>query len=292
MAFPSNPTNGATHTIGTTTFTYNSSTNQWKGVIAASSGGSSAGGGSMAAPTHFGRFTTNVSFNSTDHAAGSAYGYIGQTLSSGVILDIKSKATNGNMSIQKDSASYGTAIVAGGTMQDFSGLPQFCSDADYLASNPTYFSSNPSNPSIPATTGNYYCASGGYVRYTTDSGATFNTYIPQIMSDGTIKLTDVGKYKVKVKHICEISGISNYYLPPVHTLILINDVIKTNYVDRAGWEPEGQSSTANNKAVLRTEFDAILDITSPNTSFSLGIAKLGTNALSTSTFIVSVESLF
>ena len=43
MTFPSNPSNGATHKIGSTDFTYNSTSNQWKGVVTTSSSG---GGGS------------------------------------------------------------------------------------------------------------------------------------------------------------------------------------------------------------------------------------------------------
>ena len=295
MAFPTSPTNGDTFTIGQTTFTYNSSTNQWKGTVAVSSGGSggSSGGGSMAAPSHFGRFTTTVSFNGTDHTGGSNYGYIGQTLQSTNILDSKIKAVNNQISLQKDPASYGTAITPGGTVQDFSNAPQFCSDAAYLASNPTYTANNPNNPSN-LNSGYYYCSSGGYVRYTNDAGATFNTHIPQLMSDGTIKLANVGKYRVKVKHICQIDGIANYQQPVVHTLILIDGTVKTNYVDRGAWELNGSDSNGGAKCVLRTEFDAILDVTTPNTAFSLGMAKLGGsgNTASSSTFIVSVESLF
>ena len=295
MAFPTSPTNGDTFTIGQTTFTYNSSTNQWKGTVAVSSGGSggSSGGGSMAAPSHFGRFTTTVSFNGADHNGGSSYGYIGQTLQSTNILDSKTKAVNNNISLQKDPASYGTAIIPGGTMNDYSGLPQFCSDADYLASNPTYTANNPNNPTN-LNTGVYYCASTGHIRYTNDAGATFNTHIPQLQSDGTIKLADVGKYRVKVKHICQIDGIATYQQPAVHTLILIDGEVKTNYVDRGTWELNSSDGGGSAKCILRTEFDAILDITTPNTAFSLGMAKLGGsgNVMSSNTFIVSVESLF
>ena len=76
MAFPSNPSNGATHVSNGVTYTFNSSTSQWIGALPTSSGG----GGSMGAPTHFGRFTLNTYFNSVDHASGSANGYIGAGL--------------------------------------------------------------------------------------------------------------------------------------------------------------------------------------------------------------------
>lgn len=245
----------------------------------------------MGAPTHFGRFTLTTNLNTADHAGGQAYGYYGSTLTLDKTIDlaVKAAAQNGNVSFASDVANYGTGIVAGGTLQDFSSLPQFCSDADYLASNPTYVSYGA--PGSPAVNGQYYCSDTGLLRYTNDSGATFRTYVPQIMSNGKIKLVTPGKYKVKIKHWCEITGMNSYTFASIHTVIIMGGVIKVNYLDRANWEFKNADAQNGLTHILDTEFDSIIEATSPNTEFSVGLSKLNVNS-SNHTFVVTVESLF
>ena len=153
MSFPSNPTDGATHTVGLTQFTYNLETNQWLGATSLTSGGGS-GGGSMGAPSHYGRFTFSVSFIGTNHVGGQSYFQSEVALANTLnVATLATQGNNGYVQIAVDESNYGTAITAGGVLQDFSGAPQFCDDAAYLASNPTWVSNNPNNPNAPATAG-------------------------------------------------------------------------------------------------------------------------------------------
>jgi hypothetical protein len=285
MSFPSNPADGATHTIGATQFTYNLETNQWLGATALTSGGGSGGGGSMGAPSHYGRFTFSVSFIGTNHVGGNSYFQSEVALANTLnVATLASQGSGGYIQLAVDESNYGTAITAGGTLQDFSGLPQFCSDADYLASNPTYFSNNPGNPNSPVTNGNYYCSdNGGYVRYTNDSGATFNTYIPQIQSNGKIKLALPGKYRIRVKHLCDVLYLSfGGDKPYIHTYIFVDGAVKSDYIDRCDTDK-----------VMDAEYETLLETTAPDTEFSMGLSKLGgDNTQTTSLLIVEVESLF
>jgi hypothetical protein len=291
MAFPSNPADGATHTIGTTQFTYNLETNQWLGAVALTTTGGSGGGGSMGAPTHYGRFTFNTNFTSAEHSGGQTYGYIGQGLTLDKTLSLKSKPQN-QAQVVVDPSNYGTSIVVGGTLQDFSSAPQFCSDADYLASNPTWYASNPNNPTN-TNSGSYYCSdNGGYIRYTNDRGVTFTTYIPQIQSNGTIKIITPGKYRVRVKHVCDILYSGGFNYPTIHTVIFVNDAIKVNYPDRGSWEFKSSNADNGLESRLRTEFDSIIDVTTADTEIGFGLAKIGVNSSTNNLFIVTVESLF
>jgi hypothetical protein len=288
MTFPVNPTNGETYVSNGVIYTYNSSTNQWVGALPTSSGG-----GSMGAPSHFGRFTIRTQFTAQQHtstvssAPGGYFSYSGSQLTDN-ILDIASSSNF--KEFFSDPSNYGNQIVAGTSPNpEFLNLPQFCSDEAYLSSNPTFDNGN----------GNYYCASEGYVRFTTDSGATFTTFFPPAaFFSGKIRLGQVGKYKIKVRHTCNITGSLNTgSIVMTHTLLLVDGQIKTNYADAASWEFNSNNVSNGLTSRLNASFDTILDVTSPNTEFSLGMLKIGRStsnniATSDNTFIVEIESLF
>jgi hypothetical protein len=108
----------------------------------------------MGAPSHYGRFTLSVTFTGTNHVGGQSYFQSAVPLDKTLnIATLVAQGNNGYVQVAVDSSNYGTAVTAGGALQDFSGAPQFCSDAAYLASNPTWVSNNPNNPNAPATAG-------------------------------------------------------------------------------------------------------------------------------------------
>lgn len=285
MAFPVSPSDGDTHSVGSTTFIYKAATNQWKGVVTSSPFNLSSGGGSVAAPTNYSRFTIKHNFNDTKHAGGSLSGYVFETIRDDQFLVFEDAGSG--ITFLPDSSNYGTGVAASSAGPNMSGYPQFCSLDDFLATNPTYedYGAGP-------VAGQYYCASNNTLYYTNDAGTTWDEHIPTPVYDGSIILSSVGKYRVNVKHNCFLIGYGwNSSNPIMHSLVILDDEIKANYADLGSWEIDSPSST-NRSPVWRTEFDSIIDVTQANSVMKLGMSKLGDNINSTSFITIDIESLF